>query len=47
MKNADGRTTKSDSNLKPVLETQVHIQQGVVKDTETSYIYCPKIKNKD
>lgn len=47
MKNADNGTAQNNSNSKPVLETQVHIKQGVLQETETSYIYCPKVKNKD
>lgn len=47
MNDDDKKTQERGSNLKPVLETEVHIRQGVVKDTETSYIYCPKVKNKD
>lgn len=47
MKNADSNTEKDNSNLKPVLETQVHIRKGIIQETKTSYIYCPKIKNKD
>lgn len=47
MKNVENSTKKDNSNLKPVLETQIHIKEGIVQETDTSYIYCPKIKNKD